>query len=239
MRPKLPTASSLAVAAAAAAAVAAAAAEQASRKLLEDALPKAASTASLPAVARPESSHEPQPPAEDPAMTEPSSGAAPSSGAPATALEPPSAVTVPDAMDTDAAPVAQAPDSEAEPERDEPDKAEEAEQTPALDKQAAVQLPVSDLDRSDLNSVDLHGLCLVLVHDQLMLLCYEHGKFPSPLPPGHTAVPHDSNRCLHYIATLVIMHRYLVQPFQQAVVRAAWGMYRTCRTVNEHVAAHE
>ncbi|KAL3143607.1 hypothetical protein ABBQ38_002404 [Trebouxia sp. C0009 RCD-2024] len=151
VRPKLPTASSLAVAAAAAAAVAAAAAEQASRKLLEDALPKAASTASLPAVARPESSHEPQPPAEDPAMTEPSSGAAPSSGAPATALEPPSAVTVPDAMDTDAAPVAQAPDSEAEPERDEPDKAEEAEQTPALDKQAAVQLPVSDLDRCRLD----------------------------------------------------------------------------------------
>lgn len=151
MRPKLPTAASLAAAAAAAA-------EQASQQLLERALPKQASTASLTTVAKTETSRETDPPA----ATESRSGAAPSSEALATALGAAPAVTVPDSMDTDIAPVAPALDSEAEPQHAEPDKAKEAVQNAELIKQTAAELPASDLERSVL--MHLGVLCLFLSH---------------------------------------------------------------------------
>lgn len=182
-------------------------------------------------------------------MTEPSSEAVPISRAPATALEPFSTDTGPVAMDTDAAPVAQAHDSGAErdrvePEHAEPDKAQEAEHNPDLDKQAAVQLPVSNLERLDLHNVDLLVLCLILMHDQLVLTCFGNGEPPPcfllAILQGHDGAQYmNSNRCLHHVATLVITHRHLAQPFQQAFVRAAWGMYCIYRTVNVHVSVQE
>ena len=139
MRPKLPTAASLAAATAAAE-------EEVRQKALERAVPKHASTASLATIAKPQTPQDTGSPGEV-AGTELSSGAVPAPGAVAAALEGSSAGDVPDPMDTDSAHVIQALDSKIEPEHADSDKAEEAAQSVESDKQPIAQPPLSDLEQ--------------------------------------------------------------------------------------------